>query len=102
MGSAFNLLVFPNSMFTPFFHVKGYVLFGEIVLNDNHYYYYYDLNDTRANDRQFFQVILPLFFTTLKKYNKSLDSSSRKVLCLNVAFMQNLHVMLILLMTTIL
>ena len=36
MHSAFNLLVFPNSMFTPlllcFFYWKGYVLYGEIAL----------------------------------------------------------------------
>ena len=31
MRSAFNLLVFPNSMLTPFFIWKGYVLLGEIV-----------------------------------------------------------------------
>ena len=47
MHSAFNLLVFPNSMFTPllllcFFYVsKGYELSGEIALKNNHYYYYY-------------------------------------------------------------
>ena len=44
MHSAFNLLVFPNSMFTPllwFFYWKGYVLSGEIALKNNHYYYYY-------------------------------------------------------------
>ena len=41
MHSAFNLLVFPNSMFTPFFIWKGYVLSGEIALENNHYYYYY-------------------------------------------------------------
>ena len=45
MRSAFNLLVFPNSMFTPIFIWKGYVLSGEIVLKNNHYnnYYYYVL-----------------------------------------------------------
>ena len=43
MHSAFNLLVFPNSMFTLllFFYWKGYVLSGEIVLINNRYYYYY-------------------------------------------------------------
>ena len=43
LHSAFNLLVFPNSMFTPFFTylLKGYVLSGEIALQNNHYYYYY-------------------------------------------------------------
>ena len=41
MRCAFNLLVFPNSMFTPFFIWKGYMLSGEIALNNNHYYYYY-------------------------------------------------------------
>ena len=44
MHSAFNLLVFPNSMFTPllfFYYWKGYVLSGEIALKNNHYYYYY-------------------------------------------------------------
>ena len=39
MHSAFNLLVFPNSMFTLFFKLKGYVLSGEIALKNNHYYY---------------------------------------------------------------
>ena len=43
MHIASNLLVFPNSMFTPllFFHWKCYVLSGEIALKNNHYYYYY-------------------------------------------------------------
>ena len=44
MHSAFNLLVFPNSMFHRccccFFYWKGYVLSGEIALKNNHYYYY--------------------------------------------------------------
>ena len=39
MRSAFNLFVFAKSMFTLFFIWKGYVLSGEIALNDNHYYY---------------------------------------------------------------
>ena len=44
MHSAFNLFVFPNSMFTPlllfcFFIWKGYELSGEIALKNNHYYY---------------------------------------------------------------
>ena len=38
MRSAFNLLVNPNSMFTPFFIWKGYVLSEEIALKDDHYY----------------------------------------------------------------
>ena len=38
--SVFYQLVFPNSMFTPFFYNgKGYVSSGEIALNNNHYYY---------------------------------------------------------------
>ena len=47
MHSAFNLLVFPNSMFTPLllflfcFYWKGYVLSGKIALKNNHYYYMY-------------------------------------------------------------
>ena len=47
MHSAFNLFVFPNSMFTSllfqknFFLGKGYELSGEIALKNNHYYYYY-------------------------------------------------------------
>ena len=41
MRSAFDRLVFPNSMFTPFFIRKGYVLSGEIALKNSHYYYYY-------------------------------------------------------------
>ena len=51
MHSAFNLFVFPNSMFTPLllfcfvflniFLWKGYELSGEIALKNNHYYYYY-------------------------------------------------------------
>ena len=41
MRCAFNLLVFPTSMFTQFFISKGYVLSGEIALKDDHYYYYY-------------------------------------------------------------
>ena len=44
MHSAFNLFVFPNSMFTPllfFFIWKGYELSGEIALKNNHYYYDY-------------------------------------------------------------
>ena len=40
MRRTFNLLVFPNSMFTPFFAWKGYVLSGDIALKNNHYYYY--------------------------------------------------------------
>ena len=53
MHSAFNLFVFPNSMFTPLllfcfvfkiFLWKGYELSGEIALKNNHYYYYYYLN----------------------------------------------------------
>ena len=43
MHSAFNLFVFPNSMFTSlffFFLWKGYELSGEIALKNNHYYYY--------------------------------------------------------------
>ena len=44
MHSAFNLLSFPNSMFTPlllffYFFLKGYVLSGEVALKNNHYYY---------------------------------------------------------------
>ena len=39
MRSAFNLLFFPNSMFTPFFFWKGYVLSGELALINIHYYY---------------------------------------------------------------
>ena len=35
MRSVFNLLVFPNSMFTSFFVWKGYVLSWEIALNNN-------------------------------------------------------------------
>ena len=42
MRSAFNLLVFPNSMFTQFFILNGYVLSGEIALINNHYYYYHE------------------------------------------------------------
>ena len=38
MRSAFNLLVFPNSMFTPFLY-EGAVCSGEIALKNNHYYY---------------------------------------------------------------
>ena len=48
MHSAFNLFVFPNSMFTPLllfflniFLWKGYELSGEIAPKNNHYYYYY-------------------------------------------------------------
>ena len=46
MHSAFNLLVFHNSMFTSlllFFYLwwKDYVLAGEIALRNTHYYYYY-------------------------------------------------------------
>ena len=40
MRSAFDLLVFPNSIFTQIFILKGYVLFGEIAPKNNHYYYY--------------------------------------------------------------
>ena len=46
MHSAFNLFVFPNSMFTLlllfvlFFIWKGYELSGEIALKNKHYYYY--------------------------------------------------------------
>ena len=40
MRSAFNLFVFPNSMFTPFFIRMGYVLSGEIALINNQYYYH--------------------------------------------------------------
>ena len=49
MHSAFNLFVFPNSMFTSllllfffnkYFLWKGYELSGEIALKNNHYYYY--------------------------------------------------------------
>ena len=40
MRSAFNHLVFPNSMFTPFSMWKGYVLSGEIAPKTNHYYYH--------------------------------------------------------------
>ena len=42
MHSAFNLLVFPNSTFTPllFFLMKGLcALSGEIALKNNYYYY---------------------------------------------------------------
>ena len=41
MHSALDLLVFHNSVFTPFFICKGHVLSGEIALKNNHYYYYY-------------------------------------------------------------
>ena len=47
MHSAFNLFVFPNSMFTPllllfFLYMKGYERSGEIALkNNNNYYYIY-------------------------------------------------------------
>ena len=44
MRSAFNLLVFPNSMSTPFFIWKGHVLSGEIALKNNDYYYYSTIN----------------------------------------------------------
>ena len=41
MRSAFNLLVFPNSMFMQFFLIwKGYVLSGEIAIKNDHYFYY--------------------------------------------------------------
>ena len=43
MCSAFDMLVFPNSMFTPFFIWKGYVLSGEIAQKNNHYYYYLNI-----------------------------------------------------------
>ena len=38
MRSAFNLLVFPNSMFTPFFYVKGLCALLEIAFKNNQYY----------------------------------------------------------------
>ena len=38
------LLVFPNSMFTPFFISKGLVISGEIALRNNHYYYFISLD----------------------------------------------------------
>ena len=44
MHSAFNLLFFPNSMFSSlwfFTKLQVYVLSGEIALKNNHYYYYY-------------------------------------------------------------
>ena len=46
MRSAFNLLVFRNSMFNRYLFSflplwKGYVLSGEIALKNNHYYYYH-------------------------------------------------------------
>ena len=41
MRSAFNLLVLPNSMSTPYYIWKGYVLSAEIALKNNHYYYYH-------------------------------------------------------------
>ena len=46
MHCAFNLLVFPNSMFTLslLFYLKGYVLSGEIALKNYHYYYYYSIH----------------------------------------------------------
>ena len=37
LRSALDLLVFPNYMFTLFFIWKGYVLSGEIALQNNHY-----------------------------------------------------------------
>ena len=46
MHSAFNLFVFPNSMFTSLLFLffiflwKGYELSGEIALTNSHYYYY--------------------------------------------------------------
>ena len=40
MRSGFNLLVFPNSMFTPFLYESA-MCSGEIALINNHYYYYY-------------------------------------------------------------
>ena len=49
MCSAFNLLVFPNSMLTPFFIWKEYVPSWEIAPKNNHYYhYYYYLKHLRA------------------------------------------------------
>ena len=40
MHSGFNLLVFPNSMLTPFFiYERAMVLSGEITLKNNLYYY---------------------------------------------------------------
>ena len=48
MRSAFNLLVFHNSMFTLFFTLNGYVLSGEIAPKNNHYYYYYCLASIRS------------------------------------------------------
>ena len=48
MHSAFNLFVFPDSMFTPllfYFCRKGYVLCGEIALKNDHHCYYYYLTD---------------------------------------------------------
>ena len=43
MHSAFNLLAFHNSMFTPFSSSLGAraMCSGEIALKSNHYYYYY-------------------------------------------------------------
>ena len=51
MRSDFNLLFFPNSMFTPFFILKGYVLSGEIALKYNYYYYYHRYIDIGTKHR---------------------------------------------------
>ena len=65
MHSAFNLFVFPNSMFTSLFFVvvvfyifllKGYELSGEIALKNNHYYYYYYLGRHRKTNNCLHEV----------------------------------------------
>ena len=53
MRCAFNLLVFPNSMFTPLFMRTGYVLSGEIAFKSNHYYYGVEMSVSGYRDRRF-------------------------------------------------
>ena len=58
MHSAFNLFVFPNSMFTPllFFLLKVYELSGEIALKNNHYYYYYYMHKSFLSVMDFIRL----------------------------------------------
>ena len=66
MHSSFNLLFFPNSMFTQlqFFYMKGYVLSGEIALKNNHYYFYC-LEEFHLTIKFFFASILHILLSLL-------------------------------------
>ena len=65
MHSAFNMLVFPNSMFTLFRKNERAMCSSEIALINNHYYYYYYKNIDNRSKNILLSHIYVLYFGIL-------------------------------------